>query len=280
MLKWYGYVGIALVLLVQLNFFLSVQPFAEWYIPIVWYGYILFVDSLIYKIKSDSLISRHKKEFVFMLLISIPFWSLFEFYNIFTHSWVYYNYEWYVHLFDFSTIMPAILETFMLFRAMKIFSRFDVRKKAIIKHKSIRLRYVRILTFFGGIIVLLPFIYPSIGFPIMWIGLFLLLDPLNYLLKKESLVAKVARGHKSTVIQLFLAGLVMGFFWEGWNYFALPKWVYTLPAYIAPGIRLFEMPLFGYLGYLPFAAEVFLFYVFFRSIIFKNKLNILAIGVD
>ena len=50
------------------------------------------------------------------------------------------------------------------------------------------------------------------------------------------------------------AGLVCGLFWEGCNFGAGSKWIYTLP-YWNFG-RLFEMPALGFLGFLPFALEV------------------------
>jgi hypothetical protein len=49
-----------------------------------------------------------------------------------------------------------------------------------------------------------------------------------------------------------------GFFWEMWNFFSWPKWVYRIP--YADVFHLFEMPLGGYLGYIPFSLELFAFY--------------------
>lgn len=47
-----------------------------------------------------------------------------------------------------------------------------------------------------------------------------------------------------------LAGLICGFFWEMWNYYSLSRWEYVIPQ--VHGFQLFEMPLLGYAGYLPF----------------------------
>jgi len=47
-----------------------------------------------------------------------------------------------------------------------------------------------------------------------------------------------------------MAALVCGFFWEMWNYYSLAKWVYSIP--YVHRFQLFEMPVLGYLGYLPF----------------------------
>jgi hypothetical protein len=43
-----------------------------------------------------------------------------------------------------------------------------------------------------------------------------------------------------------------------WNFYSYPKWVYQIPW--GNGFHIFEMPLLGYGGYLPFALELFSMY--------------------
>lgn len=50
-----------------------------------------------------------------------------------------------------------------------------------------------------------------------------------------------------------LAGLFCGIFWEMWNQYSLAKWAYTIP--YVQRFHLFEMPIIGYMGYLPFGLE-------------------------
>lgn len=280
MLKWYGYLGLVLILLAQLNFFAKIQPFATWYIPIIWYGYILFVDSLVYRVKKRSLIMSYPKEFLFLAVLSVPFWLIFELYNLFTLSWIYVNYVWYVHLADFTTIMPAILETFSLYTALGVGSRFDNKADGEKEKKPAKnwfgLGAVRMLAVFGAVAVLVPILAPAVGFPFIWFGLFLFLDPLNYLMGKASILDRVMRRGIGMMVRLFLAGITMGFFWEFWNYQAIPQWMYIF-TFAATKIKIFEMPLFGYLGYLPFALEVFLFYAFFRPYLFEGHNDTLDI---
>ncbi|MBS3126681.1 hypothetical protein J4228_00790, partial [Candidatus Woesearchaeota archaeon] len=64
-------------------------------------------------------------------------------------------------------------------------------------------------------------------------------------------------------------GIGCGVLWEFWNFWALPKWVYVLPAWTGP--KLFEMPLWGYLGYGPFAWELYAMYYFVRNLFSKKK---------
>ena len=54
MLKMYGYLGIALMIAAMINFYFVLPPFASGYIPIIWFGFILFIDSLVNKIKHKS----------------------------------------------------------------------------------------------------------------------------------------------------------------------------------------------------------------------------------
>ncbi len=273
MLKWYGYLGLALIALAQINFYTAVQPFARWYIVIVWYGYILFVDSVVHKVKGSSIISKYPKELLAMAAISVPFWLIFEFYNLFTHSWYYVNYLWYVHLLDFTTILPAVLETFSLLHALNIGTMLDhkpKRRRGASHGASIAVRF---LVFIGFGAAISPLVLGPPGFLLMWIGLPLFLDPLNYISGKPSLLQKASIGRRSVMLQVFIAGLIMGFMWEFWNFQAYAQWHYTLPYPIIGSIRLFAMPLEGYFGYLPFGAAAFLFYAFFRSHIFRHANN-------
>ena len=56
------------------------------------------------------------------------------------------------------------------------------------------------------------------------------------------------------MISLWLGVLLTAFFWEMWNYYSYPKWIY----HVAWGdwLHVFEMPLLGY-GDLPFALELY-----------------------
>ncbi|MDE1860366.1 MAG: hypothetical protein KGH72_01480 [Candidatus Micrarchaeota archaeon] len=278
MLRWYGYLGIALLAFAQVNFFAVIQPFATWYIPIVWTGFILFVDSLVYAIARRSLISAYPGEMLFMALLSIPVWSVFEVYNVFTMSWHYVNYVWYVHFVDFAVIVPSFMETLSLLKVLGIGRRFDVRKRLSAKGSRIKegmyRNIIKLLVAFGALATVLPLLLPTAAYAFVWFGLFLLLDPLNYLIGRPSFVNMICAGRKSLFVQTVLAGLATGFFYEFWNYMAYPKWLYAIPVF-SSGMRLFEMPLPGYLGYISFTAEAFLLFALARSFVFKKSNDLL-----
>jgi hypothetical protein len=96
----------------------------------------------------------------------------------------------------------------------------------------------------------------------VWLGFILLLDPINARLGGESLIADLRAGRPGRSINLLLGGLLCGVLWEFWNYWCRAKWHYAVP--IMEHVKIFEMPLPGYLGFPAFALECFTMYVFIR----------------
>ncbi|MEX0653970.1 MAG: hypothetical protein WD534_00140 [Phycisphaeraceae bacterium] len=90
----------------------------------------------------------------------------------------------------------------------------------------------------------------------LWVGLIYLLDPLNGRLGMPSLLRDWGAGRFGRTAALFAGGATCGLLWELWNYWALTKWTYHLPFLgRLEQWSYFEMPLLGFLGFLPFAAE-------------------------
>jgi len=55
------------------------------------------------------------------------------------------------------------------------------------------------------------------------------------------------------VVRFALAALICGGFWELWNFHSYAKWVYAVP--YVQAFQIFEMPVAGFAGYLPFGLE-------------------------
>ncbi|MBT8490104.1 MAG: hypothetical protein KJN62_03560, partial [Deltaproteobacteria bacterium] len=95
-------------------------------------------------------------------------------------------------------------------------------------------------------------------FPLVWVCLYLIFDSVNRLCGAPSLFRYLEKGNWRPVMSLALGALTCGFFWEMWNYYSLPKWTYSIP--FVDFFHIFEMPVLGYLGYLPFGLEVYALY--------------------
>ena len=68
----------------------------------------------------------------------------------------------------------------------------------------------------------------------------------------------IAKGDWRPVLALSVGCLICGWFWEVWNFWSYPKWVYDVP--FVGVFKVFEMPALGYGGYLPFALELYALY--------------------
>lgn len=267
MFKKYGVIGLILIVLVELNFIFKIEPFAKYYFIIVWVGYILVVDALVYRFRGSSYIMNKKWQFLGLFLLSVLFWWIFEFMNLRVGNWNYNTVYGVAALggvirksIYFSTVLPALFETFDLVIGVHLFDKVKLRKK----HK-ISKEFLYVMIFIGVLCFVLPLVWPKYFFPLIWMCFFFILDPINYLHGEKSIVGHLKDRKLKVPLSLWLAGLVMGFFWEFWNYWAVTKWHYDLP-YLGL-YKIFEMPVLGYLGYLPFAWSLYSMYYFVRSLV-------------
>ena len=154
---------------------------------------------------------------------------------------------------DFSTVIPAVFETTELVSTVRFIERLRTHR-----HFAVPRALPWILMYAGAFAFAAVVFVPRFAFPLAWIWLVLIADPLNYLRNRASLLGQISRGDWRLVIALAAGAVVCGIFWEMWNYFAMPKWFYTVPFF--GFLKVFEMPLLGYGGYLPFAWELYALY--------------------
>jgi len=275
----YGYLGLASILGAEILLLSGNQFVGGWFTPIVWTGYILFIDALVFKFRGSSLITANRTEMVLIILISIGCWWLCEFYNAprFWRSdlelwWHYHNlvpnpylrrlgYDW-----AFATILPALFLTAQLFA-----TTFFHNPKRSRPFSLPRPLLYAIITL-GATGAVLPLTLPSIWFaPVIWLAFIFFLDPINYLRRWPSIVGDLENGRYGRLLSLLAAGGVCGVLWEFWNYWALSRWTYTVPYF--GSFKIFEMPILGYLGFPPFAVECWAIYIFLRSLLTRRQLQ-------
>jgi hypothetical protein len=204
----------------------------------------------------SSLIIGNWLKFGALFLISIPIWWLFEWLNKRAEYWIYLPEDTFTplaHTFwstlSFSTVVPAIFVTANALLSVSWFRRHHIRWRTGHTHRG------RAIYFITGILLLIALlIWPQYGMAFMWVSLFFIVCPINYKFKRPSLMAFTARKDWRMVLALFASALICGVFWEMWNIYSWPKWIYTFP--YLDQLKVFEMPLAGYLGYLPFGLEV------------------------
>jgi hypothetical protein len=270
----HGMIGIAMIVLME-TAVLSSQLLSQnslwrvtmWATPVLWWGYILALDAWIYRRKGASLLSSRRETFVLECILSIAFWCLFEAYNRLMPGWRYINLiddlpvRFVGYAVSFATIMPAMFLTCELLKSFGVFA--GVRTPPA--HWSKAALVISIVM--GALFCILPPFLPlrinGYLWPFVWTGFFFLLEPFNYWRGVPSIYRDWERGSLTRTLQLFATGAICGVLWEFWNAWAYTKWVYVFPA--ARLLHIFEMPLVGFLGFLPFALEYFVMFHFLAS---------------
>lgn len=234
---------------------------------LLWIGYNLVVDALNWTRTGTSLLTRNRAAYAGLFVLSIPGWWLFEFLNLYVQNWHYVlnrpmgDFEYAVRTsIDFSVVIPAVFSTAEGWSSSRLLAGSSRWKGLAVTRKRLA---VYILLGIGMLVAVIAL--PRYCFPLVWACLFFVFDSLNGMMGAPSLLGFLERGNWRPVIALALGALTCGFFWEMWNFYSLPKWIYTIP--FVDVLHVFEMPLPGYLGYLPFGLEVFALYVLLMEVL-------------
>jgi hypothetical protein len=232
---------------------LLVEPFLAWYYQWAWWSYILAVDALNRRLSGHSLLRDEPRRFFWLAAVSVALWTFFEALNLRLGNWYYVMdhpvraASWTGGVVAFATVLPGLYETEALLRHLGVL-------------RSVRVSPLRwgpplkqISVAFGLACFALPLTWPDVFFPLTWLSFIFLLEPWNLRFAPDSRLRELARGEAGPSLRWLLAGLVCGGLWETWNYWARVKWMYTVPGFEC--LKLFEMPVAGFLGFPPFALQ-------------------------
>jgi hypothetical protein len=269
----HGWLGLGIVVAAEGALVLGHPLVARWFTPIVWTGYLLFADALVARVTGRSYLTTDRLDGALVVLASIGCWWLFEWYNAprfwrggdeLTGLWWQYHglepnpwlrrvgYDW-----AFATVFPALFLTAAALRA----TTFQHVRVAPWRPSTMTLNIAVAL---GTLFVVLPLVVVSTWLvPLVWTGFVLLLEPLNARAGRPSWLADLGRGDASRLLALLVSGAVCGGLWEFWNFWAATRWTYTVP-YLGH-VKIFEMPVLGYLGFPPFALECYAMWHFLRG---------------
>jgi len=241
----------------------------QWAFFPLWLGFCLTIDALVLWRTGTSLFFRNRLKYLLLFIASAPAWWLFELANTRLQNWHYVGAEafslfmfWFWATINFTTVIPAVFGSAELMRSF-----IPNPIKGPVLQPT---RFTTLIFFLAGwSMLVLMTAWPGIFFPFVWVSLYFILEPVNTWLGNRSLVEWTRNGNWQPVITLWLGGLLTGIFWEMWNYFSYPKWIYHVPW--GNGLHIFEMPLLGYGGYLPFALELFALYHFLAGLFGDKK---------
>ena len=258
---WWGWAGLAWGLLAWVMAWTRVAWFAPWqrltFAP-QWLGYILVVNALCEWRGRPSLLRRQPLGYLMLFPASAAFWWFFEYLNRYVQNWYYRGVETFspvgyiaMATICFSTVLPAVLSTHDLLLTVPALGR------GLSRGRRVAAGWARPAAWFGlllaGAGLAAVGVLPSLLFGLLWVSPFLIVLAVQVLADQSPLLDELRRGDWRSLVAAPLAGLICGGFWELWNSLSLARWEYAVP--FVNRFHIFEMPLLGYAGYLPFGLE-------------------------
>jgi hypothetical protein len=208
-------------------------------------------------IKGEFLLLGRRSHLISLLCWSAVVWFFYELLNFRLSNW------YYVFLPEnqavrcistavaFATELPAVFVAETSLSAVRFAE--DVRWKPLPVTPS----FVRKMRIVGALMMLLVLAWPRYFFALVWGASMLMIEPTVYNRARErSLLHDLEQGKPGRILRLLAGGALIGLLWELLNIGARAKWIYTVPFF--EELKLFEMPVPGFLGFPPFAVECFI----------------------
>jgi len=268
---WWGWVGLVflacawILAWTRFDWFAGLQPFT--FTPL-WLGYILVVNAWSYCRKGQCMLIDQPRFFASLFALSAGFWWYFEYLNRFVQNWYYegisqftaFEYFMFATL-PFATVLPAVLGTAGF---LETFPRLGAGLDRFWRIRLNHSKPVALAVFILSCLTLLGIgVWPDMLFPLIWLSPLLMIVSWQAVNGQPTTFSGVSAGDWRKICLLALAALICGFFWEMWNYYSLAKWKYSVP--FVERFRIFEMPVLGYAGYLPFGLGCAVFAEFILS---------------
>lgn len=258
---WWATFGICIVTISwifawnRFAWFKELQPYT--FFPL-WFGYILIINGLSFRRTGHCLLVDRPHYYLTLFPVSAVFWWFFEYLNRFVQNWHYLGIETFsaveyvIHAtICFSTVLPAVLAT------EEYLSTYPKLSKPMMHFKKVHIRKTNAMGWAMLVIASISLtgigIWPDYLFPMLWLAPLLIITSIQTITGRKTIFYSLRNGNWQPILLPALAALICGFFWEMWNVKSLAHWEYSVP--FVQRFHLFEMPILGYAGYLPFGLE-------------------------
>ncbi len=252
-----GWIGVGLMLASwgiawsRLEVFAPLQ--SHTFFPL-WLGYIFLANAAAEARSGYSSLRAYGWSYVLLFPASAMFWWTFEYLNRFVQNWSYQasltlsETEYFLWAtLSFSTVLPAVLATKEWIQSFFVDNEFT-STSAIQSYCGSITHAVMVVC--ASLLLLCLGIFPNALFPAVWVAPLLLIYSFDSLLIKNGFCFKASQDQGIELLVWAVAALFSGVFWEMWNFWSFPKWIYHVPYVNA--FYVFEMPVLGFAGYLPF----------------------------
>ncbi|MDD4872111.1 MAG: hypothetical protein PHR77_16265 [Kiritimatiellae bacterium] len=274
---WWGWLGVAFGIVTWILAWTRLEwfaPFQRFTFSPLWFAYILVVNALTFWRTGRCMLINRTGYFLRLFPLSAVFWWFFECLNRFVQNWCYQGLDGLSALqyfifatLPFSTVLPAVMGTYDLLQSFPRFSAgLNDFARIEVKHPKVAAMLTLVAFGFGlgGIGV-----WPDYLFPLLWLSPLLIITSIQALKGGETIFTGVKDGNWRKIFLLAMSALICGIFWEMWNYYSFAKWIYMVP--FVNRFHIFEMPILGFAGYLPFGLECAVISVLVEGIASQSK---------
>jgi hypothetical protein len=223
-------------------------PLADYTYPIVWWGVLLIVDAWNRRRIGCSLWAGRATHFLLITVpVSVLFWLVYEVLNLMSPEWRYRGVQISIAgqtlfgFISFATVIPIMVEAYWL-----ALGEISMPKAVLEKVRQRRFGLVCV----GAALLAVPLFND-----IFWLNQGIWIAPALLILPFTPMRESASAGRFAAGI--VWAGLGAGFFWELINWPARTHWEYLI---LPRAPHLFQMPLAGYIGFIPFGLTAVIVY--------------------
>jgi predicted flap endonuclease-1-like 5' DNA nuclease len=237
----------------------DVEPIPTWFYVAAWYPTLVLLDWAGRRATGTRSLFVNPTTALRIGAWSVGIWLLFEAANFRLRNWYYVFLpshpleRWIGIILSFATVVPAVV---LMERWLDATGLGHGWRTEPLRPAPATLPWIQVL---GLALILTALLFPTIMFPLVWGGAWLVADPIVYRRRPEwSLLRDIEAGLWGRVARLLVGGLLIGLMWELYNGWARGRWIYTVPW--LEETKLFEMPPLGFLGFPFFALEAWSLY--------------------
>ncbi len=223
----------------------------------LWISFILVVNAVLHRRTGRCFLLDRTRGFLLLFPASAAFWWSFEYLNRFVGNWRYVGgrefgaTEYFLFAtLPFATVLPAVLSVRELLLSYPPFDAAFRDWRSVSPGRPHGTAAAALLLSCAGLLAV--GFAPDIVYPLVWVAPPLLLISLSGFRGRPHALSGIAGGDWRPFVASCAAALFCGFFWEMWNAGSAMRWVYDIP--YVDALHVFEMPLLGYAGYLPFGV--------------------------
>ncbi len=257
---WWGWLGLLLTFgswTIAWSDIPWLAPIRQFIFPPLWLGYVISINGMTHALGGHAPLVQRPRFFFGLFPLSALFWWYFEYLNRFVENWHYVGitdlsgaaYVLHASL-AYATVLPAVVSTSEWLYALLLPGSSGATLH--VRRPSGRAMAAAALVAASGALAVVG-VWPNELYSLLWVAPLLLLLGLQGSAGEPTILQGLARGDWRELYLPALAALQCGVFWEMWNFYAGAKWIYSIP--YVHRYTIFEMPLLGYAGYLPFGIE-------------------------